>query len=341
MAVIKDVAREAGVSATTVSRYLNGGKYVKAEISERIRAAIERLDYKPSHIARSLVSQRSRMLGVIVPDIRAGYHGTLLSHIEATANHNGYSILMCNIAEDARKELAYIDFLLNMPVDGIVILHEELTEETAALLNGTRIPIVFAGVRPIRGQYISVAIDDCRAAYDGTAYLLDAGHRTVAFLGGHLKDHSSGQERLKGFRDAHRDRGLLPREELILHGGYSYAVGYRLAQEMLAIEGVRPTAAFCMSDEVAVGCLNALTDRKVAVPDEVAVMGFDGLSVTEQVRPRLSTLRQPLDEIGSMSVELLVDAIEKRQRFPNMFDLVLPHHLEIRESVSIRPPERG
>jgi len=333
MAVIKDVAREAGVSATTVSRYLNGGKYVKAEIQERIRAAIERLDYKPSHIARSLVSQRSHMIGVIVPDIRSGYHGTLLSHIEGTANLNGYSILMCNIAEDAHKELAYIDFLLNMPVDGVVILHEELTDETAALLGGTRTPIVFAGVRPTRGQYISVAIDDCRAAYDGTASLLDAGHRSVAFLGGHLKDHSSGQQRLKGFREAHRDRGVPFQEALILHGGYSYAVGYGLAQQLLSLQGPRPTAVFCMSDEAAVGCLNALTDQGVSVPGEISVLGFDGLSVTEQVRPRLSTLCQPLGEIGSMSVELLIDAIEKRQRFPNIFELVLPHRLEIRESV--------
>ncbi len=333
MAVIKDVAREAGVSATTVSRFLNGGKYVKADIQERIQAAIDKLDYTPSYIARSLVRQSTRMIGVIVPDIRSNYHSTLLSFIEATANRYGYSILMCNIAEDAGKELAFIEFLRNMPVDGIVILHEELTDETAELLNTTSIPIVFAGVRPTKGQFISVCIDDYKAAYDGVTCLLDSGHRDIAFVGGNMKDFTSGKERLQGYRDALEARGIKPDEGLILLGGYSSRAGYELAHQLIA-KGVPPvTAVFCMSDNVAVGCLNAFTDGGYRVPEDISILGFDGLSIIDQVRPRLSTVSQPLEEIGNMSIELLVDVIEKRQKFPKVFELILPHSLLLQDSI--------
>lgn len=336
MAVIKDVAREAGVSPTTVSRFLNGGKYVKAEIQERIQAAIDKLNYTPSHIARSLVRQSTKMIGVIVPDIQSNYHSTLLSFIEATASRCGYSILMCNIAEDTGKEQAYIEFLKNMPVDGIVILHEELNDETAALLNSTSIPIVFAGVRPTKGQFISVCIDDYKAAYDGVSFLADAGHRGIALLGGNMKDHTSGKERLKGYQDALEARGLALENRRMILGGYSARAGYRLGLELLELQDPEITAVFCMSDSVAVGCLNAFIDNGIRVPEDISLLGFDGIDIVEQVRPRLSTVSQPLDEIGNMSVELLVDAIEKREKYPKVFELILRHHLKLQDSIAKR-----
>lgn len=336
MAVIKDVAREAGVSATTVSRFLNGGKYVRGEIRERIQAAIEKLDYSPSYIARSLVRQSTRMIGVIVPDIRSNYHSTLLSFIESTANKNGYSILMCNIAEDTKKELTFIEFLRNMPVDGIVILHEELTDETAELLNNTSIPIVFAGVRPPKGQFISVCIDDYKAAFDGVTALIDAGHRGIAFLGGNMKDYSSGKERLQGYRDALEAGGITAAEHRILLGGYSNRSGYELAQALISQRDPETTAVFCMSDDVAVGCMNAFYDGGCIVPEDMSILSFDGLNIIEQVRPKLSAVGQPLDEIGNMSIELLIDVIEKKERFPRVFELILPHKIIMNSSVKTR-----
>jgi len=327
---IKDIAKQAGVSVTTVSRVLNGEKYVKDDLKARVQKVIDELDYVPSHIARSLVRKKTNLIGVIVPDLTSSFYSTILSSIEETASQNNYNLLVCNIIEDTDKELKYLHVFKEMRVDGVIIMHEKLTDEIRAYLNKLDIPIVFSSVRPADQKFISIIIDDYAAAMEATKYLLELGHSRIGFIGGDMRDVTSGQSRFLGYRDALSGSGISVSDAYIRFGDYKTMSGYKLTQELLACEP-RPTAIFAVSDDMAVGAMNCIHDHKLKVPDDVSVIGFDGSQLTEWVRPQLSSMEQPIQEMGKVTVELLLNLISGEVETP-MEDVILKHKLIARQS---------
>ena len=199
---IKDVAKKAGVSVTTVSRVLNGEKYVKDDLKAKVKRVIDELGYTPSHIARSLVRKKTNLIGVIVPDITSSFYSTILSTIEKTASLNDYNLMVCNIIEDTDKELKYLQVFKQMRVDGIIIMHEKISDEIRELIKKLDIPFLFSSVKPADHKFVSVIIDDYAAAYDATRYLIGLGHERIGFIGGDMRDVTSGQNRYIGYRNA-------------------------------------------------------------------------------------------------------------------------------------------
>lgn len=327
---IKDVAKHAGVSVTTVSRVLNGEKYVKDDLKARVQKAINELGYTPSHIARSLVRKKTNIIGVIVPDITSSFYSTILSTIEKTASLNDYNLMVCNIIEDTDKELKYLKVFKQMRVDGIIIMHEKMNEEIRELIRVLGIPVVFSSVKPADQPFISVIIDDYTAAYDATKHLIDLGHSRIGFIGGDMNDVTSGQNRYLGYIHALADAGIHLEEGHIRFGDYKTQSGYEMMKEILEFQ-TRPSAVFAVSDDMAVGAMNCIKDHGLTVPDDISVIGFDGSQLTEQVRPRLSSMEQPILEMGEVTVEKLLDLIEGNEEKVKE-DVILKHKLVARDS---------
>ncbi|MFC5468518.1 LacI family DNA-binding transcriptional regulator [Cohnella suwonensis] len=327
---IKDVAKHAGVSVTTVSRVLNGEKYVKDDLKARVQKAIDDLGYSPSHIARSLVRKKTNLIGVIVPDVTSSFYSTILSTIEKTASLNDYNLLVCNIIEDTDKELKYLNVFKEMRVDGIIVMHEKINEEIRELISKLGIPIIFSSVKPADQPFISVIIDDYTAAYDATRHLIDLGHPRIGFIGGDMNDVTSGQNRYFGYIHALSDFGIEPIEDHVRFGDYKTRSGYETMKEILACPS-RPTAVFAVSDDMAVGAMNCIHDHGLKVPDDISVIGFDGSQLTEQVRPRLTSMEQPILEMGKVTVDKLLEIISgKRAAYKD--DVILKHELVVRDS---------
>jgi len=326
---IKDVARSAGVSVTTVSRVVNGHRYVRSELRQRVRKAIAELGYSSNFMARSLVRQKTNLIGVIVSNITLSFFSTIFSSIEETASANGYNILVSNIADDLRKELKYIEVFKEMRVAGIILMHEKITRSIVNVLRSVDVPVVFSSVRAAGMRYSSVNIDDEQAAYDATAYLLKLGHRRIGLIGGNMREISSGLKRHRGYQRALRDHGMPLDPKLIRIGDFRMATAYGLMGELLAEEG-SPSAVFAVSDEMAVGAMNYCLDNAISVPSTVSVIGFDDTPIASSVRPALTTVHQPIVEIGRRSVQILLQTVEGGIAEP--IKVLLPHALVERES---------
>ncbi|WP_458127014.1 LacI family DNA-binding transcriptional regulator [Paenibacillus sp. Z3-2] len=329
-ASIKDVAERAGVSVTSVSRVLNREKYISQRILDKVNDAIEELNYSPSHIARSLKKQKTNIIGIIVPDLRNYFCSTILSSIEESASEYGYNLIVCNIAENLEKEFKYLQAVQEMRVDGIIIMHQKVDDRILSFIESASIPILFSCVRsPLPGRF-SVLINDYRAALDATEYLIGLGHRRIAFLGGDLRDISSGHDRYQGYVDALSKFDIPLNPDHIKFGNYKLESGRIMMQEILE-QGELPTVVFAASDDMAVGAMNCVLDYGLRVPDDISIMGFDDSQIAEAVRPLLTSIQQPAWEIGRTSLEYLHALIENPNQ-KNCGDIYLPHRIMERAS---------
>lgn len=326
---IKDIAKEAGVSVTTVSRVLNNEKYVKDEVRERVQMVIDEMGYTPSSIARSLVLKRTNIIGVIVPDITNSFSSTIISSIEECANQNNFNIMVCNIAESPEKELNYLNIIKEMRMDGVIITNEKITPNIKNALYSIDVPVVFVSVKPDELLFTSITVNNYQASYDATNYLINKGHKKIAFIGGDLRDITSGKERYKGYRKALEHNDLDVNEEYIKFGNYKMQDGYNYMEEILKCS-ILPTALFAASDDMAVGALNCILDNGLKVPEDISIIGFDNSSLTTVVRPTLTTISQPINEMGVLSVKTLIKQINNEETLLNQ--IIVKHKLIERQS---------
>ncbi|GIO30362.1 MULTISPECIES: LacI family DNA-binding transcriptional regulator [Paenibacillus] len=330
---IKDVARAAGVSVTSVSRVLNNGEHVSEKLEKKVRRAIEELNYSPSLIAKSLKRNKTNLIGVIIPDITSNFQAMILSRIEEIAGRRGYNLLVSNIVEDTGKVVKYLNIYQEMRVDGMVLMHEKLNGDIENFLNKTDIPLV---VHADLGMNLpTVIIDDFQAGYDAASYLIAQGHRKIAMIAGDPRDVCAGLRRMEGYTAACRDHGIGSKETLIRHGDYKLDTGYRLMAELLGEARGEFTAVLAASDDMAAGAVNCIRDHGLHVPGDISVIGFDGSQIADIVRPRLTTIRQPVEQISERTVELLLEMIEdegESWRKDRMKTVVLGHELVERGS---------
>ena len=332
---IKDVAAHAGVSVTTVSRVLNGHPYVREELRAKVDAAIEELGYSPSSIARSLVRSGTDLIGVIVPDITTSFFSTILGSIEQTASSRGYALLVSNIAENSEKELRYLKLFKGLRVAGIIVMHEPTTPAMRRFVATIGIPLVVSSARPSGLLDVSVNIDDEAAAYDATSYLAGLGHRRIALIGGNAERLQTARMRYDGYERALKEARIAVDPAFVKVGDFKTQDGYRLMGELLAAKRKRPTAVFALSDDMAAGAMNRALDEGLRVPEDVSIMGFDDSALASITRPALTTVHQPIADIGSISVETLIRSIEGT--VPSSDGIILKHRIVERSSCARRP----
>jgi LacI family transcriptional regulator len=307
-----DVAREAGVSLMTVSRVINDKDGVSAATRRRVWAIVERLDYRPSGIARGLATQRTGTLGLVVPDVANPFFADVARGVEHVAHAEGYNVFLCNTEEDPRRELAVLQSLEEKRVDGVVLCSSRLGEEElrASL---ARHPATVLVNRRLEGERVvgAVLLDDAAGGRLVVGHLLEGGHRAVGLLAGPPASHS-GRQRAQGYRAALAAAGLLPRPAWQVSCGANVDAGQRAARDLLAGHP-ELTALFCYNDLVAVGALQACTDLGLRVPDDVAVTGFDDIRLAALVTPPLTTCRVPRYDLGARATRLLLDRVAGRR----------------------------
>ncbi|MDR7811976.1 LacI family DNA-binding transcriptional regulator [Lacrimispora sp.] len=329
---IKEVAKEAGVSIATVSRALNNEGYVSESAYKKVVEAAKRLNYEPNYLAQSLLKQKTNIIGVVVSDIGTSFFSKILKSIENCASEKGYSIMICNIEEDLEKEKKYLSVFKRMCVDGIILTNEQTDEELLGQLAAmSDIPMIACSCHIHGVSCASVNIDDYKAAYDAVSYLHRLGHRKIAYIGAELHDFTVGRQRYEGVRDSLADKGFPMKEQYVWLSGLKIEHGYKMMKNLLkTCKDDLPTAIFAGSDDVAVGIINCAFDFGYRVPEDFSILGFDNSEISASMRPAISTVHQPIEEIGYFSVSTLIDLIEREER--QYSNLILPHKIIERDS---------
>lgn len=304
---IYDVAREAGVSMATVSRVVNGNKNVKENTRKKVLEVIDRLDYRPNAVARGLASKKTTTIGVVIPNITNSYFSTLAKGIDDIAEIYKYNIVLANSDEDDDKEVAVVNTLFSKQVDGIIFMGYHLTEKIRSEFSRSRTPVVLAGTVDVEHQLPSVNIDYKQASQDVVAFLAER-NKKIAFVSGPLVDDINGKIRLAGYKDALKKKKLPYSEGLIFEAKYSYDDGYALAERVIASNA---TAALVAGDELAAGLLNGLADQGVNIPEDFEIITSDDTQVARYTRPNMTTISQPLYDLGAISMRMLTKIMHK------------------------------
>ncbi|MFL7793438.1 MAG: LacI family DNA-binding transcriptional regulator [Anaerolineae bacterium] len=304
---MEQVAREAGVSLMTVSRVVNDRDGVSQATRERVQAIIERLGYRPSDIARGLVTRRTATIGLVVPDVANPFFSEVARGVEHVAYEAGYNVFLCNTEEDTQRELGVLRSLEEKRVDGIVLCSSRLEEEQLekALV---RYPAAVLVNRRLGHDRIGVVlIEDEEGGRVATEHLLRAGHRAIGFLAGPPTSFS-GQRRVAGFCVTLGTASLHCNSDWIRHCSPTVEGGHKVAHELLDAYPYL-TALACYNDLVAVGALQACVELGRVVPDDTAVVGFDDIPLAALVTPSLTTCHIPRYELGAQAMRLLLDQI--------------------------------
>ena len=333
---IKDVARQAGVSTATVSRVLNDSDGVSEHTRKRVEQAISDLGYRYNALAGSLKRQQSGLLGHIVPSIAGAVAPMLARAVEEQAQKSGYNVILCNSFDSPEKEKASLDILLSRRVDGIVFSAPILAENVRIVKN-RGVPVVIIERRAEIEGFHFVESNNLKGAYDAVTYLVGLGHRRIAMILG-PQGAIITKLRLEGYGLALADAGLSADPHLVLEGNYSRVSGYEAMNKLLAMKR-RPTAVFATNDTMAIGAMQAARHAGLDVPNDLSIVGFDD-TYAELAIPQLTTVHQPLHEIGTLATKIIVAQIDgATDAYP--LENVLSCQLKERESTGRAPLGNG
>lgn len=327
-ASIKDVAKEAGVSIATVSRVLNDVDVVNEETKKKVQEAIKKLGYRPNIVARSLKTQRTKTIGILVPDISSQFYPEVVRGAEDVANIYDYNIMLCNSDLDIEKEKEYLRVLKEKMVDGVIYMSSSLKPEILELINELSLVTVLVETKDENGLLPSVTIDSLQAAYEGTKYLIDKGNKKIGYIGVPKDSFNAWSMRYEGYEKALKESGLEVNENLVYLHDLRTKSGYDAVDTMVQHGGV--DAIFCASDELAMGAINALREKGIKVPDDVDVVGFNDIYTASIFYPKLTTISQPMYDMGSVAMRMLIKLVTKQNLDEKHF--VLPHALVERDS---------
>ncbi|WP_343208981.1 LacI family DNA-binding transcriptional regulator [Anaerolentibacter hominis] len=303
MATMKDVAREAGVSLGTVSNVLNGHASVQEKNREKVWEAVRKLGFRSNMAARTLRTNSSRNLGLVIPDIQNPYYPELARGVEDAAREAGFTVFLCNDDRDSKKEEDYLEALVGKSVDGIILVKPQVSEELLERMSiHTRFVLVDSGeIR--KSNYHVVNVDDAAGIKEGMEYLYTLGHRKIGFIRGMLESYSS-KIRANAYVNFLNEKELPLSYGLIQRGDYTWSSGYTAAKEMIRMPEP-PTAILASNDVMAIGCMKAIQDSGLRIPEDISVMGYDNVDVCNLCTPSLTTIHQPKYEVGHESLRML------------------------------------
>jgi len=330
---LEEIGKLAGVSRSTVSRVVNGDTHVRDQVREHVWRVVRETGYQPHAAARSLVTRRTRIIGVVIPEALAKlfadpFFPLLLRGVTETCNTHDYHLMLSlfngPIAEsEPHRRVVRSDYL-----DGVIVASTRLDDPLVLRLVQDGVPFVLVGRHPDqRVNYVDV--DNVSAARMATEHLIRLGHERVGTITGPL-NMVQAQDRLTGYRQALEAHHRPFDEGLIAEGDFTEGSGAAGAQRLLP---ARPTALFVASDTMAIGALKALRQANLQVPRDIALVGFDDVPIAAAVEPALTTVRQPIERLGSMSADLLLNLIENGAEAPaSVHRIVLPAELVVRQS---------
>ncbi len=313
---IHDVAREASVGIGTVSRVVNNSPRVKPETRERVLAAIDKLQYRPDPIARSMISKRANSLGIIVPFFTRPFFMEVLRGVEAVSARLGRELILYNVETDAQRDHYFSELPMHRKVDGLLIVSLTPDDAVSRRFLDAELPVVL--IDAYSPVFTSLVVNNVEGAYQAVRHLIEKGHRRIGFINGLIEGNfkfNQANDRLIGLHRAFGEAGLPFEPELALTSEWSRAGGKQAALQLLS-QPKRPTAIFAASDMQAVGVLEAARELGIAVPEQLSIIGFDGIEVSELLE--LSTVQQPLQEMGEEGAALLAQLIDNPERNPEL-----------------------
>jgi len=307
MATIKDVAKMAGVSISTVSKYINGGN-VRQDNLDAIRNAIEALDYRVNPFARSLKTQRSKSIGILLPEITAPFFGSVVASLDKTFRESGYHTLISCYSSSHGLERDNLSYLISNGIDGLIYAPEDLSaEEYYELTANCSIPMVQMD-RMIQGvKSDTVLVDNADAVYTAVSHLILQGHRRIAIITGPKQVYSA-KERLIGYLRALSDNGILYDDSLVISDQYNFATGYKAINTLLQLPDP-PTAIFATNYDFTMGLITSIRERGLSIPEQIDIFGFDSVKVCSMMNPPIPVVHQPEEEIGRIAATYLIDRL--------------------------------
>lgn len=334
MTTIVDVARAAGVSTATVSRVLNNHPQVDPQLAATVLRTVKDLGYRPSRVARSLRTRRNRVWALIISGVRTGpFFADVVQGVEDVAYGAGYLLFLCNANEDPAKEASYIELAVAENVGGVILMPTDPSTGLTPLANSD-IPVVLID-RVLPGHEVdAVTADNVLGGYVAVRHLLERGYERIACVTGPLKI-TTGSERYAGYRKALEEVGIVPDNSLLRVADFS-ETGGRLAMQELLEQRERPDAVLLANHLMTVGGLHAIARAELAIPADIAVVGYDDMSWASLLRPPLTTVAQPTYDLGAESARLLLSRLEGYSGAAR--SVTLPPSLCIRESSAPRYP---
>lgn len=329
---IEDIAREAKVSKMTVSRVLNGKNYVAKETVEKVKNVIRKLDYQPNLIARSLSQKKTMILGVVIP--RADkiflddYIAQVLSGITSVALKNDYKILMIAYNKFQNETMDYLSIAKSKLIDGMILLKSKKSDYHINVLAESGFPFILVNQKRNSNGINYVDSENIAGAKKAVQYLYNKGHRKIAFVVGNT-DETNANDRLNGYKKTLKELNLPFRKEFIIYGKFEKEIAYKETDKLLKLKDP-PTAIFCSDDYMAIGVINKIKESGLKVPQDIAIIGFDNIEIGKYMKPALTTIKQPMYEIGKLTTSILLDLISGKVKTP--VKKLLKTEIVVRES---------
>ncbi|MFC4099081.1 LacI family DNA-binding transcriptional regulator [Paenibacillus xanthanilyticus] len=336
---IYDIAKEADVSVTTVSRVLNGTAPVKASTKEAVLRVIEKHKFQPNALARSLIKKETGTIAMIVPDITNPFFPEVFWGSENEAREKGYTFFLCNSAGEYGRESEYLSILREKRVEGIIFVGgrinlancpSALAQEVVDTAKG--MPVVLVNGHLAKSQLHRVYTDEAAGAALAAQHVIDLGHREIAFIGG-MEELTTTIQKVKAVKQKLEQHGLSLRKDRLLYGEFSIAAGRELTAKLLD-QADRPTAVICVNDFTAIGAIKAATERGLRIPDDISIVGFDDSPLSTAVIPELTTVTQNTNELGRLAVERIYQI---NNGLPAKRSTVLQPKLIVRQSTGPAP----
>jgi DNA-binding LacI/PurR family transcriptional regulator len=330
---IKDIARVAGVSHSTVSRALSNSSLVNADTRDRIKKLAAEMGYSPHFLARSLVMGRTRSIGLVITTITDPFIAEVVQGIEDAAQYHGYTVVLCSSRSESSREMTAVDTLRSKRVDGVIVTSSRVGALYLEHLERIGVPVVLINNHNEQsGPYtFSIGVDNEHGGYIATQHLIELGHRRIAYITGPAS-HSDDLARLSGYRKA-LDAANIPFNPSLVLPGTGRTGGGERALPLLMNNETPPTAAFCYNDMTAIGLMQAAAAMNITVPDDLAVVGFDDIPFASYIKPSLTTVVQLKAEMGLQATEMVLDLIEAKAENMNDFEnRFIQGELIVRES---------
>lgn len=306
---IKDVAQKAGVSVATVSRVLNGLPGFSPDTQKEVEKAIEELGYRRNDVARNLKTKKSNTIAVLLPQVETTFYVKILNGIEDTAQSYGYSVMICHVGSYGNRTREYMEMVTQRQVGGIIGCSLPPKEEIDKLMVNSKIPCVLVSTLSFRYPIPYIKVDDYKASYAAVSYLIKKGHKKIALLAGGEDDVVAGIPRLNGYKQALTDNGLTVDQGLIQYTRFSYEIALKAAKKLFNEKGKFTAIAACC-DEVAVAAMSVAYEKGISIPGDCSIIGYDNTRIAQMAIPPLTSVSQPLYEMGKKSFLMLKDTIE-------------------------------
>ncbi|MEF1255427.1 MULTISPECIES: substrate-binding domain-containing protein [unclassified Vibrio] len=310
MATMKDIAKLAGVSTSTVSHVINKSRYVSEEISVRVNSAAQQLNYRPSALARSLKVNRTKTIGMLVTTSTNPFFGEVVKGVERSCYHQGYNLILCNTEGDHERMRESINTLLQKRVDGLILMCSSLEGERIEVFEQyPDIPVVVMDWGPMLFTSDKIQDNSLRGGYLAAKHLIDSGHTEIGCITGPLVKHQA-QMRYEGYKRALNESGLDFNANWIIEADFECEGGFEAFNKMLA-KGRLPSAIFVCNDMMAMGVINAANAKGIRIPEDISIIGYDDIHIAKFMSPSLTTIHQPKYRLGKAAVEALLNRLEK------------------------------